>query len=270
MITRLMMLGWIGAVCCSTHAIVTYTDFADTTGLTLNGAAASVDNGLDGSVMRLTPASGGQAGSIFSSALVDATNFSTNFSFRFTNSGGTLFDGNTVTGADGMVFVVQPVASSLGGSGQGIGFTGITPAVGVEFDTWHNSANNDPSSNHLGIDLNGSVNHGVDMLYTVDIAPDFNNGQRWYAWIDYNGTTLEVRVSQNTTRPLDALLTRDLDITAIIGQDTAYIGFTAATGADWNNHDLINWTYDEFTPIPQPAAAALLLTATLLLRRRRA
>ncbi|QNN21712.1 hypothetical protein HED60_05325 [Planctomycetales bacterium ZRK34] len=269
MIIRLITLGLVCAVCSSTQGIVVYSDFSDTSGLVLNGAAASVDNGTDGVVLRLTPASGNQAGSIFSSDLVDATNFSTTFSFRFTESGGTLFDGNTETGADGMVFVVQPVSSSLGGLGQGIGFTGITPAVGVEFDTWHNSANNDPSSNHLGIDLNGSVNHGVDMLYTVDVSPDFNNGDRWFAWIDYDGAILEVRVSQTTTRPTDAQLTRDLIIPDIIGQDTAYIGFTAATGADWNNHDLIDWTYDEFNPIPQPAAVSTLLVAAVLCLRRR-
>lgn len=111
---------------------VTFSDFSNTSTLTLNGSAAAVST-TDGSVLRLTSAAVGQSGSAFNTATIQTSTFSTYFSFRITNPGGTLFDGNTETGADGLVFVVQNVSASIGGSGQGIGYAGIGHSVGVEF-----------------------------------------------------------------------------------------------------------------------------------------
>ncbi|MDZ4754283.1 MAG: L-type lectin-domain containing protein [Phycisphaerae bacterium] len=81
------------------------------------------------------------------------------FAFRITDPDGSLFDCNVDTGADGLVFVVQSISSSVGGLGRGIGYAGIQQSVGVEFDTWCNAVNNDPSSNHVGINVNGVVDH---------------------------------------------------------------------------------------------------------------
>lgn len=248
---------------------VAYNGFGDTTGLTLNGSAAATAT-ADGTVMRLTPAGGSQAGSIFSSTLTDATDFSTNFQFRITNPGGSVFDNNNEPGADGLVFVVQPIDSTLGGAGLGIGYSGIGTSVGVEFDTWGNAANNDPSQSHVGINLNGSVNHGSGAPYTANqFSPEFDDGDLWSVWIDYDGATLEARWSTSAVRPAGAMLSRTLDIPAILGQDTAYVGFTSATGAAWANHDLVRWEYTEYI-VPEPASAMLIVAAApLLLRRKR-
>jgi len=254
--------------------IVNFTDFSSTAGLTLNGSAAPVVTG-DGPVLRLTPATTSQGGSAFSSATINAAEFSSYFRFRITDPGGTLFDDNPETGADGLVFVVQSVSSSLGGVGEGIGYKGIPDSVGVEFDTWHNSYNNDPNSNHLGIDTNGVVDHGPGSPYTLPIDTRFDDGNIWYAWIDYDGSTLEVRANQTGVRPTAALLSRTLDIVALLGQTTAYVGFTSGTGADWGNHDLLSWEYrDQFNPIgqivPEPMTCTMLgLGAAALLARRR-
>lgn len=114
--------------------VITYPDFSSSAGLTLNGAATTVDNGIDPEpVLRLVPAATSQSGSAFGSATVNAATFSTYFEFRITEPGG-IFDGFQ-TGADGLVFVVQPVSSSIGGAGGGLGYQGISPSVGVEFDT---------------------------------------------------------------------------------------------------------------------------------------
>lgn len=270
MITAVSLL-LIGAPALATT--VSYNGFADTTGLTLNGQATTVTT-ADGTVLRLTPALPSRAGSAFSSAQVDSTDFSTYFEFRITSPGGTLFDGNTETGADGIVFVVQPVSSSLGAAGQGIGYGGISPSVGVEFDTWHNSANNDPNSNHLGIDLNGNVNHGGGAPYTINISPRFDDGNKWYAWIDYQSGVLEARLSQTAVRPTAATLSRSLDLATIIGQNTAFVGFTSGTGADWGNHDIIRWQYTRYDPsgagfVPEPLTATGVLLACAALGRYR-
>lgn len=236
---------------------VIFDDFSDTTGLTLNGSATTTTTG-DGVVLRLTSAGPNQSGSTFSSVVVDAEDFSTFFQFRITDPGGSIFDCNTEAGADGLVFVVQSVSASVGGLGQGIGYAGISDSVGIEFDTWCNAANNDPSSNHLGIDLQGIVNHGSGAPFTTNVSPNFDDGNIWSAWIDYDGTTIEVRANQTGIRPAAPLLTRMVDVPAELGGVTeAFVGFTSGTGADWGNHDVLNWRYTQF--IPEPSSLTIFL-----------
>ncbi len=242
--------------------VITLPDFSDVSNLTLNGSAGTTTT-ADGTVLRLTQDITSQSGSAFSSTTVRAADFSSFFTFRITNPGGSIFDCNTESGADGLVFVAQSVSSSIGGSGGGIGYAGIGSSVGVEFDTWCNASNNDPSSNHIGIDINGSVNHGAGSPNTINVSPNFDDGELWSAWVDYDGTTLEVRANQTGIRPLDALLARDLNLVSILGQDDAYIGFTSGTGSDYGNHDIVSWEYrDSFNPIdnnvPEPTTLALL------------
>ena len=222
----------------SQAAIVEYTDFSDVSDLVLNGDAATAVTG-DGSVLRLTPATFSQSGSAFSQTTVNAANFSTYFSFRISSPGGSLFDCNSINGADGLVFVAQSVSSSARVAGGGIGYAGIGNSLGVEWDTSCNAANNDPSSNHIGVNINGNVNRGAGSPHTANIGDDtvredgFDNGEIWHAWVDYDGTTVEVRTNQTGIRSLLPDLTRVLDLPTILGQDDAYIGFTSGTGADY-------------------------------------
>ena len=241
------------------HALeITFPDFSDITGLTLNGNAAQAGN-----VLRVTPSTGNQAGSVFSTDQISLTSnasFSTAFSFRFNNPGG-ISDGQV--GADGLVFVVQTVSNNVGGIGGGIGYQGIANSVGIEFDSWNNGLIDDNNGNHVGIDVNGNV----DSLVLVPVAGNFNDGQTRFAWIDYNGasTLLEVRLSENNTRPDAALLSLNRDLAVDLGTPDAFVGFTSGTGAAFANHDVLSWTFiNEFRPIDVPEPASLLLACTVL------
>jgi hypothetical protein len=244
-----------------------FNDFSNLSGLTLNGNAAAVTTG-DGAVMRLVPASEYQVGTVFSTTTIRAATFSTYFKFRITDRGGTLYPPNTVAGADGLVFVVQNVSSSIGALGGGMGYSGVPTSVGVAFDTWWNDEPiyNDPSSNHVEIDTNGVVNHGAySPANSVDVNPDFDLGDLWYVWIDYDGTSLQVRANQSGIRPAPPLLSRDLNIPSILGADDAYVGFSAGTGADYGNHDILSWEYrDSFNPINQVPEPSTLIIWSLL------
>src|SRR5713226_890229 len=100
---------------------LSFPGLSSTAGLALSGNAA-VTTTSDGKVLRLTPPLSFQAGGAFSSTSIafngSSDSFSTFFQFRITNVGG-------IDPADGFVFVIQPLSSSIGGSGSGIGYSGI-------------------------------------------------------------------------------------------------------------------------------------------------
>jgi hypothetical protein len=226
--------------CGQVHAGVNFNDFSGTAGLTLNGnAAGNVNNGIDPNpVLRLAAAQTGQVGSTFTTLVEDIVTFSATFEFRITNPGGP-HDG-TDTGADGITFTIQGIGDTALGGGGSLGYSGIGASVAVEFDTWNNGGGlNDPGSNHLGINTNGGFGGA-----TLAVTPRFDDGNLWYAWIDYDGTTLEVRVNQAGVRPVAADLSRVIDIPTTIGSTTAHVGFTGATGGAFGDHDIVNWNFN--------------------------
>ncbi|MEM0983889.1 MAG: hypothetical protein AAGI17_08060 [Planctomycetota bacterium] len=250
----------IAASAASAQTSVSFPDFSNTNGLTLSGSATALSTS-DGDIIRLA-ARNEFSGSVFSSTPISAAQFSAAFSFRITDPGG-ITDAFGERGADGLVFVVQTVSDDIGGGGGGLGYSGIAPSVAVEFDTFGNTTFNDPSSNHVGIDVNGSVTS----LVTANFAPDFDNGEDFFAWVDYNGQLLTVSVSETNVRPAAPLLSLAIDIPATIGQGSAFVGFTAGTASAWGNHDLLSFSYD--STIPAPAGAVVLGLGGLAASRRR-
>jgi hypothetical protein len=222
--------------------VISYPDFSSVSGLTLNGNASQQGNSL-----QLTPANINQSGSAFSTttvALNNLSSFSTRFQFQITSSGG-IGDEDGI-GADGIVFAVQTVANNVGGAGGGIGYLGINPSVGIEFDTYNNGEVD--GGNHAGIDLNGSVNS----LTSVHEGTRFNDGNIWTAWVDYNGNTgdLEVRYNQSGVRPASANLSYNLNLAADLGTPNAYVGFTAGTGSGYGDQRILNWQFvSDYAPI---------------------
>ncbi len=239
---KVVIITLMGLFCftITAHAVtMNFSDFSDTSILTLNGDAQTTAT-MDGVVLRLTPAQTFKSGSIFSIETVNASSFSTYFKFRITEAGGI---GN---GADGIVFVIQSIASDIVVESR---LFGIDSSIGVEFDTYLNELFGDPSSNHLGIDLNGSLTHNTNSV-TQTITPNFDDGNIWYAWIDYNGNFLEVRVSQDGIRPSQADIQQEIDIPALLGQEDGYVGFKSGTGDGYGDHDILYWEYrDSYNPI---------------------
>ena len=242
-----------------------YNDFSDVSGLTLNGSASRVDNKLS-----LTRAEFFQSGSAFSTDTItlNATAaFSTSFSFEILERGG-LGDG-----ADGLVFAIQTAANNVGGAGGGLGFSGIPRSLGIEFDTFDNGELG--GSNHVGIDLNGSVD---SVASTALLTPDFDNGQVWRAWVDYTNGLLEVRWSPNGVRPAEAGLDYAVDLPSVFQSQEVYVGFTSGTGSGYGNHNILNWTFtNDFVPaVPEPGSIGMMLSGLAALgvvgrlRRRRA
>jgi hypothetical protein len=226
----------------------TYTNFSNTTGLRLNGTTVQINNGTDGNVLRLVPAQQQTAGSEFYTTPVKVSSFSTRFSFRATGRSG-LSDG-TQPGGDGIVFFISPSPTALGGAGEGQGYSGISPSVGVEFDTWKNDWDNDPSSNHIGINLNGVISHDTSYSFTSNVTPDFDDGNLWNAWVEYDGTTLRAWASQQSQRGASPIVSRYVAIPSLFGGNSAYVGLSAGTGSAYGIYDLVSWSYAESVPEP--------------------
>ncbi len=113
-----------------------------------NGIAENVG----GDCHLLTPALDGQAGAIWSEELIsldESFNIIANVFLGCTNK----------WGADGIAFGFQPISSSLGTGGQGLGFLGVQPSLAVEIDTHANEGFADPSEDHLAIFKNGDNDH---------------------------------------------------------------------------------------------------------------
>ncbi|MFZ5824776.1 MAG: lectin-like domain-containing protein [Bacillota bacterium] len=220
---------------------ISYPHFQDVSGLNLVGSAAqALLAGQD--VLRLTNATG-QAGGAFTANQVDPSGgFSTAFAFRFTNPMGCT-DSDGVQGADGITFAIVPQNNAVGAGGGGIGYQGLGSSVAVEFDTWNNGGDDGHNGNHVGVNLNGSMSS----VARTNIGGAMNDGNAWYAWIDYDATTqmLEVRLSQSATPPPTPVLSYAVDIPAVVGSSTAYVGFTSGTGCAGNYHDLLFWEFED-------------------------
>lgn len=233
------------------QTVIRYSDFTSTTGLTLNDAGAS------GGTIMLASSQRDRRGSFFTTTQYDVSDFSAVFQFRISSPGG-ISDGISA-GADGLAFVIQRAgATALGSFGAGIGYEGIANSAIVEFDTFKNS--NDPDSNHIGFNTGGSTTS----LTTVGVANAFDNSSIWTVWVDYNGTTLEVRISDGMTRPSgEADLAYNVNLTSVLGGSAAHIGFTAATASAYGNHEVLNFAFsDTFQTnglaVPEPSTYALM------------
>lgn len=251
---------------------LTYPDFSDVSQLQLNGNASQ-----QGTKLQLTPATFGQGGSAWSLQrilLQGNSSFSTVFSFEILGRGGL---GN---GADGLTFAVQTAANNVGGAGGGIGYAGIPNSMAVEFDTFDNGEFG--GSNHVGIDVNGDM---TSVASTGLLTPDFDDGNVWWAWVDYDGETdlLEVRWAQSAVRPVGAMLSHTIDLPTILGRSDVFVGFTSGTGSGYGEHNILSWNFvNRFvdggapppTVVPEPGTYALTAAGLALLgafaRRRTA
>jgi PKD repeat protein len=200
-----------------TPAAFTFHNFANAKSLQFNGSAAKATNS-DGAVLELTKSGSAQAGSAFSGNPLSFTHnvgFSTFFVFRL---------GNPALGSpgDGITFTIQsdsPFALGNGGAGD----SGIKKSLNVEFDAFKNGTQ---STTPGGINANQAAiatNGAASALVAVPVMDVMNNGNLWYAWIDYEGVSqdLEVRLSEVPVRPRAPTLETTVNLPAILGVTNA-------------------------------------------------
>ncbi len=301
--TVLRVIALVSGVACvlampsQASVLFNFPNFSSTAGLTLVGSTATATTS-DGTVLRLTPASGGQAGAAYSTtpvALGSNATFSTTFQFRFTSPGG-------IDPADGITFVMAANSSGLGTSGGDIGYGGVPNSVAIEFDTFNNGGADGNSSNHVSIDMNGHIIDGSNLsdqnltnvygVATCDFGSSTNNaspgcmsnGDLWTVTIGYDGTNLSATMWDQSgahaeASPFTVYGSVPINIASFLGTNTAFVGFTAGTGAGFENHDIISWQFANTTQlsggggnVPEPGTVFLILGGIggcVLLKRAR-
>ncbi len=138
-------------------------------------------------------------------------------------------------GADGMVFVFTSRANTVGYRGEGIGFGGLRPSIGIEVDTWLNYHLNDLAEDHVAIMANGMVGHFNDLAGPKPI-PNIEDCRRHQLAIRWDPATQRLSVEIDKQEVIAARA--DLVNAIFQGNDVVYWGVTAATGRYNNYHEV--------------------------------
>lgn len=169
------------------------------------------------------------SGSVWNSAKIDLTN---PFDFTFNVYLGC----KDANGADGIVFMLQPVSTSLGTTGEGMGFQGVSPSIGITLDTWQNINLNDPAFDHICIQANGIATHGPgDLAPAIPASAASGNIEdcQWHTFrIKWNPG------NDSLTTYFDGVfregVQQDIINSIFNGDPKVYWGFSGATGGASN------------------------------------
>ena len=183
---------------------------------------------MNGSRLRLTDGNANEARSAFYTTPVNVQQFSTDFDFQLTNPN-----------ADGFTFTIQGDGpTAVGGMGGSLGYAGIPTSMAVKFDLYNNEGEG-PDSTGLYINGAGPFLPDINLSST---GINLHSGDIFNAQLTYAGTTLTVVITDTVTNA-SATQTYNVNIPAIVGGTTAYVGFTAGYGGLTAVQDILNWTY---------------------------
>ena len=124
--------------------------------------------------------------------------------------------------------------------------------MAIKFDLFQNHG--DPSNNSTGIFVDGALPIGPTSIDLTGTGINLHSGDKMGAHITYDGTTLNLTIADLMT-----LATWShpfaINIPATVGGDTAYVGFTGATGAETSTQHILTWSYQAGQPLYYPTAS---------------
>lgn len=196
----------------------------------------------------LTPDALFQSGSVWN---INKINLSEPFDFKFSLYLG-CHDGD---GADGIAFVLQPISTSIGAVGGGMGFDGVSPSIGVLVDTWQNYEDNDPAADHISIQKNGIIDHSpasdlADPVSALASGANIEDCQWHTLRIMWDPVLKKISTQMDGVDRLSATI--DMIKEIFHGDQMVYWGFTAATGGGKNHQRMCTSLDPAFTfPVGQ-------------------
>jgi hypothetical protein len=218
----------------------TYDDFSDITGLSFNGYAHQ-----NGNAIQLSPD-------------------------NFFSSGGALY-GSRVEVLDGfaMSFDFQIIHRPWGSTiGDGIWlqvFNDWTHSFWVEFDTYQNSW--DPNANHVafigcsGISVAIVTDHsnGCTLEINPGIGSQLANNGVHYATLTYHAKDMTLVLDGQTV--LDTIV--DLGTQVGNSDGRAWVGINGWTAVATEENDLLSWSFQSASPVPEPSTIVMMAPSFL-------
>lgn len=136
-------------------------------------------------------------------------------------------------GADGIAFVFTPTRGT-GIMGEGMGFAGLYPSLGIEIDTYQNFHLDDPFADHLAVMLNGRSSHAGNRDGLVELG-NLEDGVRHplrIVWSPDSGLRIYLDDKLRGTTSAGT-------VKAVFGAEAkVFWGMTAATGRLSNRQDV--------------------------------
>ena len=194
---------------------------------------------LDDFRLQLTNGGTNEAGSAFYATPVNIQQFTTNFTFQLSNPS-----------ADGITFTIQNNGpTALGGVGGRLGYGGIPNSVAIKFDLYNNAGE---GPNSTGLYINGAA-PTVPAINLTGTGINLHSGDYFNATLTYDGSNLTLTLTDAITLATWSHVFV-VNIPAIVGGNTAYVGFTGGTGGHTSSQKLTAWTYVPGPPLPSYAA----------------
>lgn len=148
-----------------------------------------------------------------------------------------------------MTFVIQGTGlTALGSAGGGLGYNGIVKSVAIDFDLFNNDSE---GINSTGLRSGGNPGIVKNLNGT---GIDLHSGHIFTAAMSYDGTTLQVTLTDTVTKAT-ATQSYAVNIPALVGGNSAYVGFTGGTGGLTAVQKILNWTYSATTSSSLAVAA---------------
>jgi hypothetical protein len=201
-----------------------------------------------GDVLRLTGPQKYKTGAAWAKEAQPLSNgFETTFRFQLTEPADNIYGS-----ADGFAFVLQTEGpNAIAGRGSAGGFSlgrgpnnpqkkAIPRSLAIFFDTFKNDEEEDLSGNSIGLFTNGD-GFWLPRRLAINSNPQVNvKDQRVHqAKIVYSQPKLTVFVDE------ELVLEATVDLESIVGKEgKGFVGFTAATGEGYQNHDILSWTFN--------------------------
>ena len=176
-------------------------------------------------VLTLTDGGLGEARSCFLNNPVSITSFTASYTYQDIGGGG----------ADGAAFVFQNSPSgpaAIGGAGGGLGYAGIAPSAALEMNIYAGST---PG---IAFRVNGATGGPYSSTAPVSLP----SGHPINFSITYDGATVVLSMT-DTVAATSFTTNYTADLSSIVGGNTAYIGFTGASGGVASFEQISNFVF---------------------------
>jgi PEP-CTERM motif len=223
--------------------------FGDFSGFSVNAPDSQTPPIIAGGEIELITGKG-EYRSIFYNAPQSISAFTASFTYRTSNT-----DPRDDAGA---AFVIQnsPQGANAVSSGSFLGYTGIPNSAAITLEI---------GGNQTGFYKGGTAGGSSASVNPVNLL----SGDPINVTLAYNGTTLtEKLVDSVTSATFSTTYLVTPPLSSSIGNSNAYVGFTAANGA---NFGADRQYFSNFTFVPEPSTMVLLAIGIggMTLRRRR-